>query len=236
VTSGNAGVRAAREASDAIPIVAATFTDPLDSGFAATLSRPGGNITGLATQFEALVTKQQEFLKEIFPSATRVAIMVGPVTSFSAYARTIKPAVESAARTLGVEARFIEVKDETVIDGVLAAAKREGADAIHVLPGPFFVRHRSKLLEAAMKQRLPAIYELKVFADGGGLISYGPNFASMYHRAASYVDRILKGAKPGDLPIEQPTRFELVINLKTAKALGLRIPQSMLLRADHVIE
>ena len=236
VTSGNAGVRAAREASDAIPIIAATFTDPIGTGLAATLARPGGNITGLATQFEALVTKQQQFLKEMLPNAARVAILVPPAAGFSAYARTTPPAAVSAAQALGVEARVIEVQDEAAIDGTLAAAKREGVDAIHVLPGPFFVRHRTKLVESALKHRLPAVYELKVFVDAGGLIAYGPNFASMYHRAAGYVDRILKGAKPGELPIEQPTKFELVINLKTARALGLKIPQSLLLRADQVIE
>lgn len=147
VTSGNAGVRAAREASDAIPIVAATFTNPIADGFAATLARPGGNITGLATQFEALVTKQQQFLKEMLPNAARVAILVPPVASFSAYARTFPQAVVSAAQALGVEVRFIEARDEAAIDGALAAAKSEGVDAIHVLPGPFFVRHRMKLVE-----------------------------------------------------------------------------------------
>ena len=236
VTSGNAGVRAAREASSTIPIVAATFTDPITLGFAASLARPGGSITGLATQFEALVTKQQQILKETLPRAARIVIMVPPAASFSAYSPSVRQAAESAARTLGLEARFVETRDEAALEGAFIAAKGERADAIQVLPGPFFVRHRAQVVELAMKHRLAAVYELRVFAEAGGLMAYGPNFASMYRRAASYVDRIFKGAKAGDLPIEQPTRFELVINLKTARALGIAIPPPVLLQADQVIE
>lgn len=236
VTSGNAGVRAAREVSSTIPIVAATFTDPIAVGFAATLARPGGNVTGLATQFEALVTKQQQILKETLPKATRVVIMVPPTAGFSAYSPTIRQAAESAARALGLEARVVETRDEAALEEVFTAAKGERADAVQFLPGPFFVRHRTQVVELAMKHRLPAIYELKVFVEAGGLMAYGPSFTTMYHRAASYVDRILKGAKAGDLPIEQAMKFDLVINLKTARALGVTIPPSILLQADHVIE
>jgi putative ABC transport system substrate-binding protein len=238
VTSGNAGVRAAREASSTIPIVAATFTDPVAAGFAVTLARPGGSITGLATQFEDLVTKQLQLLKESVPKAARVVVMVPPPTGFSAYSATIREAAASAAQALGVQARFVVAsdRDEAKLEELFSAAKGERADAIQLLPGPYFVRHRARVVELAMKHRLPAVYELKVFAEAGGLMAYGPNFTSMYHRAAHYVDRVFKGTKPGDLPIEQPTRFELVVNLKTARALGITFPPSILVQADHVIE
>lgn len=231
VTSGNAGVRAAREASSTIPIVAATFTDPIADGFAASLARPGGNVTGLATLFEALVTKQQQILKEVLPKASRVVILI----SSGGYPST-RQAAESAARALGLEPRVSEIRDEAALEGAFTTAKIERADALHVLPGPFFVGHRAKVVELAMKYRLPAIYELRVFVEAGGLMSYGPSFPGMYRRAASYVDRILKGAKVGELPIEQATKFDLVINLKTARAIGVTIPPAIVLQADHVIE
>ena len=231
VTSGNSGVWAARQASSTIPIVAATFTDPVADGLAVSLARPGGNVTGLATQFEALVTKQQQILKETLPKASRVVILVPP----GVYLSTLQ-AAESAARALGLEPHFSEIHDEAALEGAFAAAKIDGAHAIQVLPGPFFVRYRAQLVDLAMKYRLPAVYELRGFADAGGLMSFGPSFTGMYYRAGRYVDRVLKGAKVGELPIEQETRFELVVNLKTAKALGLTIPPSILARADEVIE
>jgi ABC-type uncharacterized transport system substrate-binding protein len=145
-------------------------------------------------------------------------------------------AAEAAARTLGLKERVFEIRDVPDLDGAFRTAKAEHADAVHVLPSPAFSRQRARLAELAVKHHLPGIYEDKGYVDAGGLMSYGPNFPDLHRRAASYVDRILKGAKPGDLPIEQPTKFELAINLKAAKALGLTIPQSLLLRADQVIE
>lgn len=177
------------------------------------------------------MTKQQQILKETLPKAARVVILV-----HTGHYPTVRQAAEGAARAIGLDPRVSEIRDEAALEGAFTAAKHERADAMQVLPGPFFVRHRAQLVELAMRHRLPAIYELRVFVEAGGLMSYGPNFPDLFHRAASYVDRILKGAKAGDLPIEQARKFDLVISLKTARALGVTIPPSILLQADHVIE
>ena len=149
---------------------------------------------------------------------------------------TILKAAQTAARRLGLNARLVEVSDITEYGGAFRIARNERAQAVYVLPSPIFAAHRQRLVELAAQYRLPAAYEFKAYVESGGLLSYGPNIPDMYRRAASYVDRILKGAKPGDLPIERPTRFELVINVTTARALGLAIPQSLLARADHIVE
>jgi len=231
VTAGSPAVRAARQASITIPIVVAIMSDPVALGYAASLARPGGNVTGLASLFEELTPKQLQIFKETMPRATRVAIL-----SYVDSAPSILPATEAAARALGLKARVFRIRDVADLDAAITAAKTERADGVHVLPAPFFNHHRARIAELATKHGLPSISEASEYVQDGGLMSYGPNFPGMYRRAASYVDRILKGAKPGDLPIEQPTKFELVINLKTAKALGLTIPQTLLLRADEVIQ
>jgi putative tryptophan/tyrosine transport system substrate-binding protein len=233
LVAGPAGVRAARQATRTAPIVAAIMGDPVVYGFAASLARPGGSVTGSAVQFEDLVTKQLQILKETLPKLARVAILAHHTSLVNP---NIFKAAEAAARTLGLKERVFEIRDVPDLDGAFRTAKAEHADAVHVLPSPAFSRQRARLAELAVKHHLPGIYEDKGYVDAGGLMSYGPNFPDLYRRAASYVDRILKGAKPGDLPIEQPTKFELAINLKAAKALGLTIPQSLLLRADQVIE
>ena len=231
VTTGPWAVRAARQASITIPIVVAIMSDPVALGFAASLARPGGNVTGLANLFEELTPKQLQIFKETMPRATRVAIL-----SYVDSTPSILPATEAAARALGLKARVFRIRDVADLDAAITAAKTERADGVHVLPSPFFNHHRARIAELATKHGLPSISEAREYVQDGGLMSYGPNFPGMYRRAASYVDRILKGAKPGDLPIEQPTKFELAINMKTAKALGLTISQSMLQRADQVIE
>ena len=231
VTVGSPAVRAARQATSTIPIVAAIMSDPVGLGFAASLARPGGNVSGLSNQFEELVAKQLQIFKEVVPKAARVAMLAHPEMSPS-----VRAAAEAAARALGLDARVFEIRDVANLDVAFRAAKTERADGAHVLPSPFFHRHRARLAELAAKHGVPLIGDSREYVQDGGLMSYGPNFPGMHHRAAAYVDKILKGAKPGDLPIEQPTRFEFVINLKTAKALGLTIPQTVLLRADEVIQ
>jgi putative ABC transport system substrate-binding protein len=232
LVAGGAGVRAARQASGTVPIVSAITGDLVAIGFAASFARPGGTVTGLAVQFTDLASKQLQILKETIRKAARVAILhhTRPPNPL------ILEAAETAARALGLSGSVYEIRDVPDLEGVFRTAKAKQADAMYVLPSPTFFRHRARLAELAVKYRLPGIYEEKTYVAAGGLMSYGPNFADLYRRSASYVDRILKGAKPGDLPLEQPEKFELVINLKTAKALGLTIPPAVLARADEVIQ
>jgi putative tryptophan/tyrosine transport system substrate-binding protein len=232
LVAGGPAVRAARQATRTVPIVSAIMSDPVAAGFAASLARPGGNITGSAVQFDALATKQLQILKEMVPKTARVAILFDRATVNEVLVKAIEP----AARTLGLKGRVFEIRDVPDIESAFRTARAERLDAVYVSPSPTFSRHKGRLAELAVKHRLPTIYEDKSYVEVGGLMSYGPSFIGLFRRAASYVDRIFKGAKPGDLPIEQPTKFELVINLKTAKALGLTIPPSVLGRADHVIE
>jgi putative tryptophan/tyrosine transport system substrate-binding protein len=237
VVAGPVGVRAALQATSSVPIVAAIMGDPVLTGVAASLARPGGRVTGSAAQFEDLVTKQLQILKEMVPKVVRVAILAHTTSAVNPNA--VNPnlkAAEAAARALGLKGRVFEIRTAPDVEGAFQKARAERAGAVLVLPSPAFSGQRQRLAELATKHRLPAIDEDKGYVDAGGLISYGPNFPDLYRRAATYVDRILKGARPSDLPIEQPTVFELAINLKAAKALGLAIPQSLLLRTDHVIE
>jgi putative tryptophan/tyrosine transport system substrate-binding protein len=234
LVSGVAGIRAALQATRTVPIVSSITSDPVVYGFATSFARPGGSVTGLATQFEDLATKQLQLLKETVPRAARVAILAQHIST--SLTPAVQKAAEAAVRALGLNAQVFEIRDVAELDAVFRTAKAERADAMLVLPSPTFNRYRARLAEFAVRHRLPAIYESKEYVEAGGLMCYGPNFSDMFRRSASYVDRILKGAKPGDLPIEQPEKFELVINLKTAKALGLTIPQTILLQANQVIE
>jgi putative ABC transport system substrate-binding protein len=232
VVSGTPAIRAAQEATRTIPIVFVVLTDPVTMGFMPSLARPGGNMTGVASQFEELITKQLQLLKEGVPNLSRVALLrqlSGPPTP-------VLTAAESAARSLGLTARTLNVAGPADFENAFSVARSERVGAILVLPSPYFDAQYARLIELAARYRLPACYEFRNYVRDGGLMSYGPSIDAMYARSASYVDRILKGAKPGDLAIERPTKFELVINLKTAKALGLTIPQSVLLRADEVIQ
>ena len=237
VVAGPVGVRAALQAAGSVPIVAAIMGDPVVAGFAASLARPGGRVTGSAVQFEDLVTKQLQILKETAPKVVRVAILAHTTSGVNPdVASPNLKAAETAARALGLRGRVFAIRTAPDVEAAFQTAKAERADGVHVLPSPAFSGQRKRLAELAAKHRLPAIYEDKGYVDAGGLMSYGPNFPGLYRRAATYVDRILKGARPSDLPIEQPALFELAINLQAAKAVGLVIPQSLLLRADHVIK
>jgi putative tryptophan/tyrosine transport system substrate-binding protein len=237
VVAGPVGVRAALQASSSVPIVAAIMGNPVLAGFAASLARPGGRVTGTAVQFEDLVTKQLQILKEMAPKVVQVAILAHTTAAVNPNEENPNlKAAETAARALGLKGRVYEIRTAPDVERAFQTARTERADAVLVLPSPAFSGQRKRLAELATKHRLPAIYEDKGYVDAGGLVSYGPNFPVLYRRAAIYVDRILKGARPSDLPIEQPTVFELAINLKAAKAVGLAVPQSFLLRADHMIK
>jgi putative ABC transport system substrate-binding protein len=231
VLAGIAAMRAAKEAKSTIPIVFVSLADPVTLGVVPSLARPGGDMTGVASEFEELATKQLQLLKEAVPKISRVALLHRPEI-----APAVLTAAEASARRLGLTVRTLKVAEVAEFENAFKKARSERAGAIQVLPSPYFNAQRARLAELAARYRLPAVYEFRNYVEDGGLMSYGPSIDEMFHRTASYVDRILKGAKPGDLPIERPTKFELVINLRTAKALGLKIPQSVLLRADQVIQ
>ena len=227
------GAQAARNATATIPIVVVMTGDPVASGLVASLARPGGNLTGVTALGQELSAKRLELLSEAVPGMTRVAVLSNP--AFPDSEPSVKR-LEGAARVLGVQLRVLEVHDPTEFEKAFAAMSNERFGALMVLSDTMFDTHRGRIVELAANTRLPAMYALRGFVDAGGLLFYGASLPDMYRRAAVYVDKVLKGAKPGDLPIEQPTKFELVINLKTAKALSLTIPQSLLLRADQVIQ
>ena len=227
---------AAKHATRTIPIVFIGAGEPVASGLVTSLARPGGNVTGLSAVSPELVGKWLELLKQIVPGVSRVAALWQPGAMDEHSETEMLKGAEAAARTLGVRLQFVEAREPADIDRAFADMSRERAGALTVRPAPMFVSERRRLVELAAKNRLPAVYAWREFVDAGGLMAYGPNLADLYRRAATYVDKILKGAKPGDLPVEQPIKFELVINLKIAKALGLTIPQSVLGRADEVIQ
>ncbi len=231
VLSGSVAIRAAQQTTSTVPVVFILLADPVMLGFVPSLARPGSNMTGLASQFEELITKQLQLLKEALPNLSRIALLHRP-ESVPAFLT----AAESAARSLGLNAKLLKVAGMAEFENAFKAARSEGAGAIQVFPSPYFDVQRAQLIELAARYRLPAIYEFRNYVQDGGLMSYGPSINEMYRGMANYVDRILKGAKPGDLAIERPARFEFVINLKTAAALGITIPQSLLARADEVIQ
>jgi putative tryptophan/tyrosine transport system substrate-binding protein len=233
VLSGTPASRAAQQATRSIPIVIGVILiNPVDAGFVASLARPGGNITGLASQYEEIVTKQVQLLAETVPKLSRVVLLHQASMPQGVTAR----AAVGAANQLGLKTRVVEVSEVAEFEDAFRTARDDRAQALLVLPSPFFSAHRRVLIKLAASYRLPAFYEFKEYVQDGGLISYGPSLPEMWRRAASYVDRILKGAKPGDLPIERPTTFELAVNLNNAKALGLTIPPSVLARADDLIQ
>jgi putative ABC transport system substrate-binding protein len=223
----------AKSATTSIPIVMASGGDPVAGGLVVSLAQPGGNITGLTQMAPELTGKRLELLKQIVPNLSRVAVLWYPrgTTSPLSWKEMQLP-----ARELGIRLQSLEVQSSADFAKAFHDATTARAGAVLVLPNPLFAANLKRIAELAAKTRLPSIFHLREFPDVGGLVSYGVDRTDMYRRAAAYVDKILKGAKPADLPIEQPTKFELVINLKTAKALGLTIPPSLLLRADHVIE
>ena len=227
---------AAKQATKTIPIVFTAVGDAVTDGLVASLGRPGGNVTGLSVLGPELVGKRLELLTQAVPGVSRVAVLWQPGGQGERTAKDMLKSAEVAARGLGVRLQFVEVRGPADIDRAFSDMTRARADALTVFGTPMFFNERRRLVDLAAKSRLPAVYSLRENVDAGGLMAYGPNVADLFRRAATYVDKILKGAKPADLPIEQPTKFELVINLKTAKALGITIPQAVLLRADEVIQ
>jgi putative ABC transport system substrate-binding protein len=225
-----------KQATRTVPIVFAGAADPVTNGLVTSLARPGGNVTGLSNLSAELVGKRLEFLKQAVPGVRRVAVLWQPGGSGGSTDKDMLKTAEAAARALGVQLQFVEVREPAGFDRAFSDMTQARADALTVMPIAMFNNERTRLAVLAAKARLPAVYPARQFVDAGGFMAYGANLADMLRRAANYVDRILKGAKPGDLPVEQPTKFELVINLKTAKALGLTIPQSLLGRADEVIQ
>ena len=217
-----------------IPIVFLNVADPIGSGFVFSLARPGGNLTGFATDNSALGGKWVQLLKEIAPRTVRAALMFNPTTAVPL--KFYMPSVQAAASTSGVEVNAAPVHAKDEIEGVIAAQARDQGSSLIVMPDPFNAANREHITLLAARYRVPAMYYRREFAEAGGLIAYASDFAEQFPQAAAYVDRILKGAKPEDLPVQAPAKFELVINLKTAKALGLEVPPTLLARADEIIE
>ena len=233
VTGANPVIESVRRATTTIPIVMGISRDPVGAGFVASAARPGGNVTGLASDpAPDVLGKDIEIFREIVPHARRVALLWNPAPPG---AETYRRAAESAARRLGIVLRIVEVRGRDELESAFDAMVRDRADGVWVLPDPLVFTARRQVVALAAKHRLPAVYWQREFVDAGGLVSYGSNVAAAFRRAASYVDRILRGAKPGDLAVEQAATFELVVNAGTARTLGLTIPQPLLLRADAVI-
>jgi putative ABC transport system substrate-binding protein len=233
VAGATTSALAAKNATATIPIVMVMGGDPVASGLVGSFARPGGNVTGVAALIQELSVKRMELLKETVPGLTRVTVLSNP--AFPDSAPSVK-GLQGAAGALGLQLRVVEVRDPSEFEKAFAAISGEHAKALMVLGDAMFNTYRRRIVEFAAKSRLPAMYGLLSFVDDGGLMFYGASLPDMFKLAATYVDRILKGAKPSELPIERPSKFELVINVKTAKALGITIPRSLLLRADRVIE
>jgi putative tryptophan/tyrosine transport system substrate-binding protein len=234
VAATDPATAAVKQQTQTIPIVMANSTDPVGTGFVASLARPGANVTGLSALSPELSGKRLGLLREVVPGLVRVAIIWNPDVRGAVfdYKET-----EAAARLLRLQLQSVEVSRAEDLDRAFSAVTNQRAQALIVqTPNPVLFANRSQIVSFAQRNRLPSMYGQKEFADAGGLITYGPNTADLFRRAATYVDKILKGAKPGELPVEQPTTFEFVVNLKTAKTLGLAIPQSLLQQADHVIQ
>jgi putative ABC transport system substrate-binding protein len=233
VSAGPQSTRAAKEATVTIPIVMGFDNDPVGSGLVASLARPGGNITGLSTLSPEISGKQLELLKEMVPKLSRVALL--GFSGGAVNAQALKE-IELAAGAFGVQLQYLEVRDAKDIETAFRAASKGRADAVLVLPSPITLSQRRQVVDLAANSRLPAIYWATEFVEAGGLMTYSVSFTDLFRRAATYVDKILKGAKPADLPVEQPTKFEFIINLKAAKQIGLTSPPNVLARADKVIK
>ena len=234
MTTSSATTWAAKDATKSIPIVMAASANALGEGLVTSLAHPGGNITGMTfLAGPEIAGKQLELLKEVAPAGSRVAVLTNPTNrSHAVFVRELKV----AARSLGAQLRVLEASNADQLESAFAAMPKERAAALLVLTDSMFVGQRRRVTDLAAKSRVPALYSQKEFVDDGGLVSYGPSLSDMFRRAATHVDKILRGAKAGDIPIEQPTKFELVISLTTAKALGITIPQSLLQRADELTQ
>ena len=236
VGGGTRVALAAMQATKTIPIVFTGVGDPVESGLVTNLARPGGNVTGFSSLGPELVGKRLELLKQAVPGVDRVAVLWLPGALGERTDKDMLTGADVAARALGVRLQFVEARGPAEFARAFSDMNSARAGALTVLPSNRFLREHRRLVDLAAENRLPAVYTSREFVDAGGLMSYGPNVADLFRRAATSVDKILKGAKAGDLPVEQPTKFDLVINLKTAKALGLTVPPSILQRADQVIE
>ena len=237
LAGGTPQALAARQATRTLPVVFAAATDPVENGLVTSLARPGGNLTGLSVlNQEELVGKRLELLKLAVPGISRVALLWQPGAVGARTESDLLKGAEVAARALGVQLQFVAIRDSADLDRAFSELARARADALAVIASSMLFNERRRLVALAAKNRLPAVYSARDFVDAEGLMAYGQNVVDFFRQAATYVDKILKGAKPADLPVEQPTKFELVINLKTAKALGLTILPSLLQRADQIIE
>jgi len=233
---GTAGAMAAKRATTTLPVVFIGVGDPVKDGLVASLAQPGGNVTGLSMASPDLVGKWIELLKQAVPGVSRIAFLMKPDAMPERTRQDYLKAADTAGRALGVHMQVVEARGPKEFEGAFSTMTRERAGALAVLATPVFSTERGRLADLALKHRLPTMFSLRNFVEAGGLMSYGANTRDLSRRAAGYVGKILKGAKPAELPVEQPTKFELVINLKTARALGLTIPPSLLGRADEVIE
>jgi ABC-type uncharacterized transport system substrate-binding protein len=233
VAAGDPAIHAARHVTSTIPIVMVAGADPVGSGLVTSLARPGGNLTGLSALSPELSGKRLQLLTEALPQVSRVAVLWNPADP--AKALDLRE-TQATGQALGVQLQLLEVRGPEDFESAFAAMTRDRAEALITLGDPLTVSHRMRIVDLAAKSRLPTMYDVREFVEAGGLMAYGPSLADLFRRAAAYVDKILKGAKPGTLPVEQPMKFELIINLKTAKALGLTIPPSVLFLADQVIQ
>ena len=233
VAAGTLAALAAKQATTTIPIVMASAGDPLGSGLVSSLARPGGNVTGLSLMMSDLSGKRLELLKDLVPGLSRVAVLWN---STNPYDKSVFEETEEAARTLRIEVQSLAVKSPADFATVFGLAKQKRPDALFTIDDPLTLTELKQIVDFAAANRLPAIYGIEEFAQAGGLMTYGASIPDLYRRAAGYVDKILRGAKPSELPVEQPTKFDLVINLKTAKMLGIVVPQTLLVAADRVIE
>ena len=233
VTWGTDAVLAAKQATTTIPIVMGTIGDPLGIGIVTSLAHPGGNVTGFSSRAAELGAKRLQLLKEAVPELSRVAVLFNPTNQYMPLALR---SARKGAQILDVSLAVYEVHDITTLDAVFVTLTKDRPDALMVPADPFLVSQRSRIAQFAIESKLPSIYTFREYIEAGGLIAYAPNYNDLFRRAASYVGKILKGAKPGELPIEQPTKFHLLINLRTARALGLTVPPRLFARADEVIE
>jgi ABC-type uncharacterized transport system substrate-binding protein len=233
VAIGTLAPQAAKQATTTIPIVMTAAGDPLGSGLVASLARPGGNVTGMSLMAPDLGGKRLELLKEVLPRISRVAVLWNATNP---YAALVFKETEVGGQTLGIEVQSLDVRAPDDFDGTFEAARRQHPEALITVEDPLTFSHRKRIADFTAEQQLPSLHGVREFVAAGGLMSYGASLADLFRRAAGYVDKILGGAKPADLPVQQPSKFELVINLKTAKALGLTVPPTLLVRADEVIE
>jgi len=236
VTTGTPPTVAVKNVTETIPVIFASVADPVNSGLVASLARPGGNITGFSTMNAGLSAKRLELLKETIPRVSRIAVLLRPDAHGETTIKYMLKETDDAARVLGVHLQLLKAERPDDFDKAFSAIHAEHSAAVFVFPSAMFTSERKLIVNLTAKHGLPAMYPQREYVDAGGLMSYAANFSDQFYRVAIYVDKILKGAKPADLPIEQPTKFELVINLKTAKQIGLTIPPNVLARADKVIK